>query len=93
MFELIKPIYIMCVSLLYLGYFLIIFGIYKVNAIYILYLSTLIHVFVCGFLLIRFNPFYKNELVQFDRDIVFGSSLLLLFNIFVTFGFINTKKV
>ena len=82
--EIIKPAYLFASFLLYFSYFLVIFGLYKIDPVYTQYLSTFIHIFVCGFLVIRFNPFIKSILVPFDKQIVFGSSLLLLMNIFIT---------
>jgi hypothetical protein len=44
------------------------------------------------FLILRFNPFVKAELLPYDANIIFGSSMLLLFNVvFVELGLNKTK--
>ena len=79
------PIYIISVCVLYACYFILYFGIYAIDAGYIRYLSIFIHVLVCSFLLIRFNPFYVvHDYQQSDGIIIFGSAFLLLTNVIAT---------
>ena len=75
-----KPFYIIFISFIYLSYFLIFAGIFYINEKYIQLFSTLLQLFVCLFLIIRFNPFRKHELRDFDANIIFGSAILLLTN-------------
>ena len=55
-------------------------------------LSTFVHVFVCLFLILRFNPFVKAELRPYDSNIIFGSAMLLLFNVVFSEIGLNLKK-
>lgn len=79
-----KPIYLLIIGAIYLSYFLVVFGIYAVNPIYIEHLSVFIQVFICLFLIIRFHPFRSHELRDFDDKLIFGSGLLLISNLGVT---------
>ena len=78
------PIYFVSISVLYLSYFLIFFGVLGVNISYIHYLSIFVHVFICLFLIIRFNPFIIHVLRPYDGNVIFGSAILLLFNVVFT---------
>ena len=75
------PLYFGSVGLLYISYFVLFFGLFKINTQYVHILSTFVHVFICLFLILRFNPFVKAELRPYDSNIIFGSALLLLFNV------------
>ena len=81
----VTPIYLVAVFLLYACYFIVYFKIYAINPNYIRYLSTFIHIFICVFLLIRFNPFSRTfRYHQSDGIIVFGSATILLTNVVAT---------
>ncbi len=81
------PLYFGSITLLYISYFILFFGIYKINMKYVTILRTFVSVFICMFLILRFNPFVKAELLPYDANIIFGSAMLLLFNvIFAEFG-------
>ena len=70
------------IIVLYVCYFLIFFGIYQINPLYVRVLSLFIHLFVCGFLLWRFNPFKTHhELGHGDSQIIFASAIILLTNV------------
>ena len=86
------PLYFGSVTLLYISYFILFFGIYKINVKYVHMLSTFVHVFVCLFLILRFNPFVKAELRPYDSNIIFGSAMLLLFNVVFSEIGLNLKK-
>jgi hypothetical protein len=86
------PLYFGSVGLLYFSYFIIFFGIYNINTRYVHLLSIFVHVFICLFLLLRFNPFVKAELRQYDSNIIFGSALLLLFNVVFSELGLNIQK-
>jgi hypothetical protein len=75
-----KPVYFTSVGFIYISYFLIFFGIFYMNKRYIELFSNLLLIFVCLFLIIRFHPFRKHELHEFDATIIFGSAILLLTN-------------
>jgi hypothetical protein len=69
------------IFLLYISYFLLFFGVYKFNEKYVHYLSVFVHIFVCVFLLIRFNPFSRVEINSRDKNVIFSAAILLLFNV------------
>ena len=75
-----KPLYLLLIFLLYFSYFLIFAGLYYVNTKYIQIFSILLQIFICVFLIIRFHPFRKHELREFDATIIFASAILLLTN-------------
>ena len=73
------------IIVLYVCYFLIFFGIYQINPLYVRALSLFIHLFICGFLLWRFNPFKPHhELKHIDIQIIFASAIILLTNVIAT---------
>jgi len=79
------PIYIFSVAALYFGYFILYFGLYSIDTEYIRYLSIFIHILICMFLLIRFNPFRTEiQYKPYDSMIIFSSAILLLTNVIAT---------
>jgi len=79
-----KPIYLISIGILYLMYFLVFFGLFNINKEYTRLFSNFIQLGICLFLIIRFNPFRKHELREFDGDIIFGSAMFLLANLGIT---------
>ena len=75
-----KPVYLTMIGFIYLSYFLVFFGLFYINKKYIDIFSNLLLTFVCLFLILRFHPFRKHELRDFDATIIFGSAVLLLTN-------------
>jgi hypothetical protein len=75
------PVYFVSVATLYFCYFVIFFKIVDVNHKYVAFLQMIIHVFVCLFLLIRFNPLIRPVLRKYDSNIIFTSAILLLSNV------------
>jgi hypothetical protein len=84
-------LYTFSVFIIYISYFLIFFNVIKIDVIYIHYLTILVHLFVCAFLIIRFNPIVKHELHKNDSNIIFGSAVILFFN--VIFSELGLKNV
>lgn len=79
-----KPVYWGLFGLLYILYGITFFHIINVNPMWIRLLSTAIQSLICLFLLVRFNPFRKHELREFDGQIIFASAFLLLTNLVST---------
>jgi len=79
-----KPVYLTLLFVLYLTYFLVVFGIYQINPFYVAYFSKILQIFIASFLIIRFHPFRKHQLNEFDDKIIFGSGLLILSDLGVT---------
>jgi hypothetical protein len=66
---------------LYVSYILYIIAFFQIeyyNPKYLDMLETIMKYYVIGFLLIRFNPFTKSTFTEFDRKIVFSSTIFLL---------------
>jgi len=66
---------------LYTSYILYIIAFFQIkyyNPRYLDMLENIMKYYVIGFLLIRFNPFTKSTFTEFDRKIVFSSSIFLL---------------
>jgi len=79
-----KPIFMFTMFLIYLCYFLIYFGILAKNHEYVTYLNIFIQLFICSFLIIRFNPFRHHVLRDFDGQLIFASAMFLLTNLIAT---------
>jgi hypothetical protein len=87
-----RPIYVSLMIILYCFYFVIIFGIFYINAAYLRTLVVAIQVFIAVILIIRFNPFRHHTLHASDSDIIFASATFLLFNALLTEGVIGDIK-
>ena len=59
-------------------------GLLYVNPIYINRLTLSVNVFVCLFLLYKFNPLRTHTLNKFDGKIIFASALFMLTNLGIT---------
>ena len=85
LFEIIKkPFYIFLLVLLHVLYIGTYIGIIRYNVKYVDYLNIGVQLFICLFLIIRFHPFRKHDLKEFDGDIIFGSAIYLLINLGLT---------
>lgn len=84
-----KPVYIGSLFILHLVYVLLFFGIIRYTPAFVNNLNVLIQIFVCMFLMIKFHPFRKHELKEFDSTIIFGSAMFLLTNLGFTQLFTN----
>jgi hypothetical protein len=76
-----KPVYMGSLFILHLAYILVFLGIIQYTPMFVNNLNILIQVFVCIFLMVKFHPFRKHELKEFDSTIIFGSAMFLLTNI------------
>jgi hypothetical protein len=79
-----KPLFISIMSLIHLSYFLVYFGILAISHEYVNYLNIFIQSFICLFLIIRFNPFRRHILREFDSQLIFASAMFLLTNLIAT---------
>jgi hypothetical protein len=76
-----KPFYFAMIFIIYGSYLLIFLGIYYVNPAYIMDAFKYLEIFICLFLIVRFNPFIKAELHDFDQYLIFVSGFIILTNI------------
>jgi len=79
-----RPVYLTVISLLYFIYVLIFFKFINYTPTIVRLLNLFIQGFIACFLIIKFHPFRKHELKEFDSSIIFGSAFLLLANIGIT---------
>lgn len=79
-----RPIYLGLVLTLEFIYVLIFFHFIEYTPSLVLYLNYFIQAFISMFLIIKFHPFRKHEIKEFDSTIIFGSALFILANIGVT---------
>lgn len=77
------PIYLLSIVVMYVSYFVVFFGIFKIDDKYIRIMQIAIQTIICLFLLVRFNPFVKAELKPYDSNIIFTSAILLLSNVVI----------
>jgi len=85
-------IYFVTLFSLHIAYFLTFFDIMKFNETVINFSDIAIQTFICFFLLLRFNPWRKVQLTDYDRNIIFGSAVILLGNLTISKYFLNTFK-
>jgi len=70
------------VLFIHLAYVAIYFGIIFIDEIYLRNFSTLVQLGVCLFLIYRFSPWQKLDvLTHFDRSIIFYCATFLLLNV------------
>lgn len=88
-----KPAYKGMIAILYATYIATYFGLLYVNPEYIQLLSKLIRLFICVFLIIRFNPFRSHhKLREFDGELIFASAILLLTDLGITQFVVDSVK-
>lgn len=68
-----------------LTYFILILGITIIDVKFVRYLIVIIHIFICVFLMIKFNYFTKGNIYiyEYDKKFIFSGSLILLLNLFI----------
>ena len=87
------PLYFVLFLITHVLYGLLFFGVVLLKPQYVHILTVIFHMFICMFLMFRFNPWTKPKLMPYDGQVIFGSALILLFNVvFLEMG-INIEKV
>ena len=76
-----KPFYLITIIIIYGSYLLFLFGIYNVNPSYITSVFKYFEIFLCLFFIIRFHPFRKAVLRDFDQYLIFVSGFIILTNV------------
>jgi hypothetical protein len=76
--------YLYGIIFLNVSYVLLFFGFHYIDKELLKYFSIFVQLFICVFLLIRFNPFRTHYLHKNDASIIFGSAIWLLANLGVT---------
>ena len=70
----------------YILYALFVLGFAVLNIEYLMIFKTIIHSFICLFLIAKFHPFREHILSKTDSNIIFSAAVILLINM----GVINT---
>ena len=71
------------IILSYISYFSIMFGFTSIDIKYLTTINFYIRLYICLFLLFRFNPFRNVHFTDLDRKFVFNSSLFILSTLLV----------
>jgi len=79
-FENTTPYFLGILIALHASLFFIFIGVLYINPHLVETLSTLVRLFVCLFLIIRFHPFRKHILHKYDGQVIFTAALFLLTN-------------
>ena len=76
-----KPVYILLITIIYVTYILLYIGIIKYKPDIVNNLHIFLQIFIGFFLFIKFFPYRKHELKEYDSNIIFASSIILLTNL------------
>jgi hypothetical protein len=77
---------------LHIAYVLIFFNIMTFNETILNYTNVAIQIFISTVLFIRFNPWRKVELTEYDKSIIFSTAIFLLSNLALTQYFLQYFK-
>ena len=77
-------IYFLTLGTLHIAYFLVYFNITKFNEKILNYTDVAIQIFICAVLILRFNPWRKVQMTEYDKHIIFGTAIILLGNLAIT---------
>lgn len=72
-----QSIYLSALRISYVLFFLAFTGVFTLNPTYLTTLENFIKYYISIILIIRFNPFVKREVTNFDKKLVFSSALFL----------------
>jgi hypothetical protein len=75
------PYYIYFIYSFHIVYVVTFIGLLNFNASYLSYLNIFIQLFICLFLILRFNPFRNHNFKESDSNVIFGSATFLLLNL------------
>jgi hypothetical protein len=91
-----KPLYLVTMGFVYIGYIIIFLGISYISPTYIRAISNITYAMIGLVLMYKFNPFREAAtLTEYDSKLIFISALFILFNLGVTefaIAFFNTVK-
>lgn len=80
------------VIITYIIYILLAIGLLNTYPVFLTYCNNIIFVYICFFILYRFNPLRKIECTSLDRKIIFSSGLLLLTTFIISKSTLNNIK-
>jgi len=66
-------------------YIFLILGVAFVNIKYVHYLIIVVHLFICVFLMVKFNPLKNGGIFinEYEKKFIFSSSIILLINVII----------
>jgi len=83
-------------TLFYVLYGLAVLGIAAFNIEYLMIFKTIIHSFICLFLIVRFHPYREHTLSRYDSNIIFSAAIILLLNMGIIdtiYGYMEKYKI
>ena len=91
-----KPLYLVTMGFVYIGYIILFLGISYISPTYIRAISNITYVMISLVIMYKFNPFREATTVsEYDSKLIFISALFILFNLGVTefaLAFFKTVK-
>jgi hypothetical protein len=91
-----KPLYLVTMGFVYIGYMVLFLGISYVSPNYIRLISNVTYIMIGLVLMYKFNPFREAATIgEYDAKLIFISALFILFNLGVTefaLSFFKTVK-
>jgi hypothetical protein len=91
-----KPLYLVTMGFVYIGYIILFLGISYISPDYIRAVSNITYAMIGLVLMYKFNPFKEATAVtEYDSKLIFISALFILFNLGVTefaLSFFKTVK-
>jgi hypothetical protein len=91
-----KPLYLVTMGFVYIGYMVLFLGISYVSPNYIRLISNVTYIMIGLVLMYKFNPFREAVTIgEYDAKLIFISALFILFNLGVTefaLSFFKTVK-
>ncbi len=82
-----RKLYMYSLYLSYILYAIVLTGVFYISPTYLVDLQSVLVYYVCGFIILRFNPFVTRELCNeddFERRVIFSSATFLLFTTSIT---------
>jgi len=76
----------------YVIYILLGIGFLSSYPIFLTYMNNIIRIYICFFILYRFNPFREIKCTSLDRKVIFSSGLLILTTFILDKNTINNIK-
>ena len=92
-----KPLYLVTMGFVYIGYIIIFLGISYISPDYIRTVSNITYILIGLLLMYKFNPLREaTSITEYDSKLIFISALFILFNMGVTefaLSFFKTVKI
>jgi hypothetical protein len=91
-----KPLYLVTMGFIYIGYIILFLGISYISPDYIRAISNITYITIGLVIIYKFNPYRKATLTEYDSKLIFISGMFILFNLGVTefaLSFFKTVKM